>query len=122
MKNRLMPICAVILAMGMASCEMMKEVMSEGDPVEPKEGIVAIWQADADPAIIMTYRADGTGNYKNDNELLDMNFNYEFVGPGRVKATFENADSLEYDVKTTTKYLWMTDPDGTNRLHKMGSL
>ena len=47
---------ALVLALGLCSCS----IFSEGDPVDPKQGIVGKWQDDADPENILIFKADGT--------------------------------------------------------------
>ena len=104
------------LILFLASCS----IFGEGDPVDPKQGIVGTWQSDSNPNVIMIYNSDGTGQYKNSDELLDIAFKYNFIDENTVKAEFENGNSIEYDVRTTTRYLWMEDQEsGTSRLHKM---
>jgi len=94
-------------------------LFSEGEPVPAKQGIVALWQSDSNPKVTVRYNADGTGRYKNDDQMIDLPFKYSFVDDDTVKADFENGNSMKYDVRTTTLYFWMSDENGTDRLHKM---
>ena len=96
----------LIFAMG--ACDLF----SEGEPVVPKQGIIGVWQSDQDPNILMTYKTDGKGSYGKRDSGEEMEFKYKFIDDDTVKATFPNGESLEFDVRTTTLYLWMTGRSG----------
>ena len=102
-----------MIAFIFAACSFM----GEGEPVEPKKGIIGIWQSDANPKITMKYGNDGKGEYNNDGQPLT--FKYNFTDNNTVKTTFPNGKSISYKVKTTERYLWLTDDNGTDRFHKM---
>jgi len=104
---------AIIMVLGICSCS----IFGEGDPVEPKKGIIGKWQDDADPENILVFKADGTANFAA--IAVDTDFKYKFVDDDTIEMNV-NGKKIVWDVKTTTRYLWVTDNENaTSRLHKM---
>lgn len=112
MKLLTAPALAVIV--GLAGCG----ILSEGDPVDAKTGITAKWQSDADPGRIMEFKGGGKGHYASENAGIDQDFGYAFSDEDTLKITFQNGQTMNMDVRTTTRYLWVTNEDGTERFHK----